>query len=265
MTRLVVWLLCIFLVSACSTGGTVSHAASPALPATVSASSDALPSTPGLVIRGRVRLSDGTGLANVVICRNFASYPGSVAARTDSSGNFNSAFVAIPGDEMIGVWPLLAGYTFEPKLVSWRHYYGYEEKMLDFVAVPTLATDIPPTACSLESNISPSITALPSPTVQCRQELVPPQIMEIQPAAPAPGSKVEVTGFGGYTRDNCGGVNESAKVFELYLDQELAGDLLCYVNRCEGKITLPETMSSLSHCLSTEKDGCEFEFKVSPD
>ena len=102
---------------------------------------------PGLLLRGHVRLKDGTGLANVNICRSFASYEGTVVGKTDQTGAFEAAFVSIPGDEMVGVWAVEAGYTFEPAMVRWRHYHGYEEQTLDFVATASSATDVPPAAC----------------------------------------------------------------------------------------------------------------------
>jgi hypothetical protein len=130
-------------MAACSAVGTVVPTLPPT-PTRVSAS------TPGLLLRGHVRLKDGTGLAglaNVVICRNFASYQGSVVGTTDQTGMYQAGFVGIPGDEMVGVWPLLQGYTFSPATVRWRHYHGYEERTLDFVASASSATDVPPAAC----------------------------------------------------------------------------------------------------------------------
>ncbi len=109
-----------------------------------------LTQTPGLLISGYVKLQDGTGLPGVTICRNFASYNGVVVATTDASGFFKSDFAYIPGDEMIGVWPLAPGYTFDPPSYSWRHYYGPEERPLDFVAIPATSvatTATPPAPC----------------------------------------------------------------------------------------------------------------------
>lgn len=102
-----------------------------------------LTATPGLVVRGHVRLQDGSGLPGVTICRNYASYPGVVVATTDADGYFQTDFAFIPGDEMVSVWPLAAGYTFQPDSVRWRHYYGPEDRTLDFVASPTSATAVP--------------------------------------------------------------------------------------------------------------------------
>ena len=90
--------------------------------------------TPGLLVRGKVTGADGHGLEGVSICRRFASYPGATIATTDPNGTFSADFSIIPGDEMVAVWPELAGFRFEPPMVYWRHYYGFEETTLDFTA-----------------------------------------------------------------------------------------------------------------------------------
>ena len=116
---------------------------------------------------------------------------------------------------------------------------------------PTLPNTVTPTP-------HPPVTA----TVQCVQETVPPEIMEIQPAQATPGSEITVVGSGGYIKDTCGGYFEGSKLFKLYLDNEPIGDLACYVNHCEGKITLPSTLSIGVHCLSVEVGKCQFEFQT---
>ena len=122
-------------------------------------------------------------------------------------------------------------------------------------ALPTSAISTP----TPQAGVPPSLV---TETVQCLEELVPPTITEVQPAQGAPGSEIHVIGSGGYIRDACGGYNESARTFQLYLDNELVGELLCYVNHCEGKITLSSAITPGSHCLSAQKDKCEFEFQV---
>jgi hypothetical protein len=121
------------------------------------------------------------------------------------------------------------------------------------------------TACAPEQMTSPNAATATPPvpmtaTVPCEQTLVPPQITEIQPAQAIPGSEINVIGSGGFIRDTCGGYIEGSRVFKLYLDNEPIGDLSCYVNHCEGKLTLSSTISSGSHCLSVEPDNCQFEF-----
>jgi hypothetical protein len=76
------------------------------------------------------------------------------------------------------------------------------------------------------------------------------------------GSEINVIGSGGYIQDTCGGYIEGAREFKLYLDHEPVGDLTCYVNRCERKLTLPGTLTAGQHCLSVEAGTCEFEFQV---
>ncbi len=102
---------------------------------------------PGLIIRGYVRLADGTGVPDISICRNFASYPGTVIAKTDANGYFESTFAFIPGDEMVGVWPMAAGYTFKPDNYRWRHYYGAEDRSLEFIAILSQGAAVPPFPC----------------------------------------------------------------------------------------------------------------------
>lgn len=91
-------------------------------------------STPGLIIYGEVLDQSGAGVENVLIYRNYASYPGEVIATTDGSGRYESNFFAIPGDEMVGVWAEKSGFDFEPQYCRWRHYYGYERERCDFLA-----------------------------------------------------------------------------------------------------------------------------------
>jgi hypothetical protein len=89
--------------------------------------------------------------------------------------------------------------------------------------------------------------------------------MEIQPPQPMAGSEITIIGSGGYLQDSCGGFMEGDRSFRLYLDNEPLGDVSCYVNRCEGKVTLPNTIATGAHCLSTEPDTCPFEFQVATD
>ncbi len=104
--------------------------------------------TPGLALHGRVHLADGSGVAGVAICRNYASYPGVVVATTGADGTFQADFAYIPGDEMVGVWAVASGYMFDPPSLRWRHYYGVEDREVDIVASPSAATAAPPAPCS---------------------------------------------------------------------------------------------------------------------
>jgi hypothetical protein len=97
----------------------------------------AIPSpTPGLLIRGHVWLDSegGPGLPGAKIYRRYAGYDGTVVATTGADGSYESEFWYIPTDETITVWAERAGYGFDPNQYYWRHYYGYREETLNFVA-----------------------------------------------------------------------------------------------------------------------------------
>lgn len=132
-------------------GGEASSTPSPALDASAAhptvAPPPGLTATPGLLLRGSVRSSDGAALAGVVICRSFASYSGTQVTITSSNGEFAAEFVAIPGDEMITIWPYLEGYSFDPAQVYWRHYHGFEVSDLNFVASGLQPGDAPARSC----------------------------------------------------------------------------------------------------------------------
>jgi hypothetical protein len=136
-------------------------------------------------------------------------------------------------------------------------------------------TPMPPTSTPKPSDtpIPPTPTDTPAPTntpqltpfvepPSCTEKTVLPIIADVQPSPALPGSEITITGAGGYLQDSCGGINESARSFKLYLDNEPVGDLLCYVNRCETKINLAGSIVSKSYCLSTQKGVCEFQFQI---
>jgi hypothetical protein len=101
------------------------------------------PTTTGLNLQGIVRLN-GAGLAGVRIYRSYASYSGVLVATSGADGQYRADFMPIPGDETITVWAELAGYTFDPANVNWRHYHSLENKVLDFTAVPSSPSPPPP-------------------------------------------------------------------------------------------------------------------------
>ena len=101
--------------------------------------------SPGIVIRGYVLHEDGRAVADVSIYLGLASYRGSVVATTNPDGYYQSDYIYIPGDEMLNVQAELPVYVFictgpswydDPGLYYWRHYYGFEDKILDFIAKP---------------------------------------------------------------------------------------------------------------------------------
>jgi hypothetical protein len=117
----------------------------------------------GLTVLGRVSLGEtgGPGLEAVAIRLFFSSYyPGDVVATTDGDGRYQSAFIYIPGDEMVTLWPELAGYAFDPPHHYWRHYAGVEHAVRDFVA--HAVTPTPTTGPALTA--SPTATHAPTAT-----------------------------------------------------------------------------------------------------
>ena len=110
---------------------------------------------------------------------------------------------------------------------------------------------------------APTLVVFPgTPTPRCIQEEVLPTIERVQPEEIRAGTTVTVSARGGYFRDNCGAVNESARVYKLYFDDEPITDLSCYVNHCEGKFVLPESVSAGRHCMGVQKGSCQVEVEV---
>ncbi len=127
--------------------------------------------------------------------------------------------------------------------------------------VQPASSPVPPTLDN--STRAPSINPTPlAETPACTEKMVLPVITEIQATPVLPGSEITITGRGGYIQDSCGGFNESARSFKLYLDDEPVGDLQCYVNHCETKIKLAGSITLAEHCLSTQQGTCEFRFQV---
>ena len=124
--RIILTLL-LFALMAC---GIVFPSDAPATPETM----PTFTPSPGLLVRGRVTANDA-GLEGVKIYRRFSAYPPELIAITNENGYYESAFINIPGDEMVSIEVELAGYSFDPPHYSWRHYYGYEEATCDFDAI----------------------------------------------------------------------------------------------------------------------------------
>jgi len=124
--------------------------------------------TPGLTVRGHVRLGSpsGAGLAGVDINMYFASYaPGDVVAVSDEDGAFETAFFYIPHDEMVTVWPELDGHIFDPPQYYWRHYGGVEHAVRDFVAHAVTPTPTETATATATATTTPTATPTTEPTV----------------------------------------------------------------------------------------------------
>ena len=111
-----------------------------------------------------LRRSDGIPMPSPRETRKTLGYPGVVVATTDSTGFYQADFQGIPGDEMVTVWAQLIGYVLDPAQYNWRHYYGYEDRTLDFVIyLPTAAPTATPTS-TVTPATTPTETATPATT-----------------------------------------------------------------------------------------------------
>jgi hypothetical protein len=101
--------------------------------------------TPGVVIQGTVLYEDGMPVEGAIVCRAFAHYPGLPVATTNSSGEFQTDLLFIPGTENVIIWIFGDGLRFEPKHYSWLHYPGLEVKSIKFTAYPSIEeSDVDP-------------------------------------------------------------------------------------------------------------------------
>ena len=91
------------------------------------------------------------------------------AAVTDAEGRYETSLIYMPGDEMVTVRPVLAGYTFDPPQYYWRHYYGLEDAVRDFAAFGGLpantATPTSTATATVTMTSTPTATATPTLTV----------------------------------------------------------------------------------------------------
>lgn len=83
-------------------------------------------------------------------------------------------------------------------------------------------------------------------------ELVWPTLQETNPSQVTPGGTIRVIASGGYVRCGRSGYIEGNRVFQLYLDDDPAGEITCYANRCEGELTAPNTTLVGEHTISVE-------------
>ena len=152
---------------------------------------------PGLVVRGRVSLNGalGPGVPGVMVQVFLASYPSpATAAVTDAEGRYETSLIYMPGDEMITVRPVLAGYTFDPPQYFWWHYTGAEEAVRDFAAFggppANTATPTPIATATSTMTSTPTVTATPTSTITATPT---PTATATQTPTPTSTSTVTVT------------------------------------------------------------------------
>jgi hypothetical protein len=96
--------------------------------------------------------------------------------------------------------------------------------------------------------IQETAAAIPTP----QSTLVPPTLLQVEPPQVIPGEQVRVIGKDGYLFIPPNGYNESARDFPIYFDNKPIGSISCYVNHCEGKISIPQDAMPGAHQISVE-------------
>jgi hypothetical protein len=102
-------------------------------------------------------------------------------------------------------------------------------------------------------------------TPVCAREEILPKITDVRPEDVRPGSQVMVMASGGYFRDTCGAYDESARVYQLYIDDEPVADLMCYANHCQAEFMLAKTTTVGIHCMGVLKGTCQVKFEVAAE
>ncbi len=167
------------------------------------------------------------------------------------------AAILLSQKEVLSMW---SKYSKATILISMLIFILALQSCAPTVVQPT-STPVPPTLDHSTQISSMTLTPLVE-TPACTEKMVLPVITDIKPTPVLPGSEITIAGRGGYIQDSCGGYNESARSFKLYLDKEPVDDLVCYVNHCEVKIKLADSITLGEHCLSTQISTCEFRFQV---
>ncbi len=109
------------------------------------------------------------------------------------------------------------------------------------------------------SSPTPVPTGIPLPP---SDSMVWPTLRSLNPPRATPGDAVVVTGYGGYAKVD-GGDIESPRAFYLSFDGQFAGSLGCYVNRCEGHLTVPAGATPGTHLITVE-GGASLVIQVAP-
>lgn len=164
--RLVCWAVEARLCAPHDRGAAVGVAVPVSAPSPTCTPTESATPLPGLRVSGFVRLNDssGPGLSGVRVLLAFSSYPAHETCTTGADGHYETSFNFIPGDEMIRVWAELEGFSFDPAMHYWRHWFGRENAVRDFVA-SSLSPTATPTATSLPVCTPPA--CLPGERLYC--------------------------------------------------------------------------------------------------
>ena len=133
------------------------------------------------------------------------------------------------------------------------------QKLLQQMMAVTLVTLLlvgcdTPTATPIPPTLTPEPPGC-TPASEVTEEIVWPQLYEVQPDQVAPGGEVKIMASGGYVilDDGCQkGYNESHRTFQLDFDGEPVGSISCYVNHCEATLTVAADALPGTHTISVE-------------
>jgi hypothetical protein len=85
--------------------------------------------------------------------------------------------------------------------------------------------------------------------------MVWPQLVSVESSPALTGGKLVIVGHGGYLQfETETGIeyDESSRSFQLFLDGKEIGEIICFVNRCEGEIVVPIELEAGEYELSAE-------------
>ena len=94
--------------------------------------------------------------------------------------------------------------------------------------------------------------------------IVWPSLTNIEPDSITAGSTVTISGIDGYVIENDYEIANVSKSFEIILNGETAGSIICLEKICEGRFVVPTNVEIGDHVLSTE-GGSELPIKVTLD
>ncbi len=156
-----------------------------------------------------------------------------------------------------GIFPACAFYTsnFEvQRHFEYSHTYeepGVYEVVLQFGPLTSNPVEVVYEPADYQATATPAPSGSGPDPAQAA-EMVWPTLLNADPEVARPGQRVEILGQGGYLFTPPSGYDESARGFEIYFDGELAGEISCYVNRCEGEVTVPAGVYEGRHAITSE-------------
>ena len=173
-----------------------------------------------------------------------------ITLETAEPVSWPDASLGCPSSGLFYAQVITPGYLI--RLLYQRNEYHYHTDSLGppFVC-QRLSAPLPGGVPTSASTATPTTTSTAVSDFPGTRTVVWPTLESLTPSVAASGQQVVVIGHGGYVRVN-GGYDESARSFDLYFDGSRVGSIGCYVNRCEGRFTVPEDALPESHMITVE-------------